>query len=489
MKEILTHIIEQWFLTEPALFRIFCIQQLEPNTQMRCPVRCGGGRVQYNPEMISRSRISNTELEELLRVEMIRLLLKHPYERRPEGCLPESASLGSNMVIDQHCNLKCVQYAKAADFQLPANECYEWYVNKLDVLLRQPPIEDDTPPEPQSIGPIPGNGDGEPSDDANDIDSDDSPNNKPNTPPSDKEQPDGSGQQSAQSDDENNNGATSSKSDNSGDSDSDSKNEPKGGGGNSFWRKLSEKMKRWLAQDFQLGRKLDGNAGQQMLRDWLADNVELWQDDELRREEINEIIRSTTTWGTLPGTLVEQIIASLAVKMDYRKALSSFHTSILSSKRHLTRMRPNRRSGFAQMGSRYDLAARLLVAVDVSGSIESKTLQAFYSVVARFFKYGVETIDVVQFDVGLREVVTFKKRPTKVEVCGRGGTSFQEIFDYLKDHRQYDGLLIFTDGYAPEPRVDFALRTKVLWICRSEQEYNVHHEWMEKTGRACWIEF
>ena len=175
--------------------------------------------------------------------------------------------------------------------------------------------------------------------------------------------------------------------------------------------------------------------------------------------------------------------------MDYRKALSSFHTSILSSKRHLTRMRPNRRSGFAQMGSRYDLAARLLVAVDVSGSIDSKTLQAFYSVVARFFKYGVETIDVVQFDVGLREVVTFKKRPTKVEVCGRGGTSFQEVFDYLKDHRQYDGLLIFTDGYAPEPSADFALRTKVLWICRSEQEYSEHHEWMEKTGRACWIEF
>lgn len=474
MKEILTHIIEQWFLTEPALFRIFCIQQLEPNTQMRCPVRCGSGRVQYNPEMISRSRISNTELEELLRIEMIRFLLKHPYERRPEGCLPESASIGSNMVIDQHCNLKCVQYAKAADFQLPANECYEWYVNKLDVLLRQPPINDDMPPEPQSIGPIPGNGDGEPSGDANDADTDDSPDGKPKSEQSDNEQSiggndkrtksttDGSGQQSAQSDDS--------------------------GNGGSNWQKLSDKMNRWLAGSFQLGREMDKTM-QKMLRDWLADNTELWQDDELRREEINEIIRSTTTWGTLPGTLVEQIIASLAVKMDYRKALSSFHTSILSSKRHLTRMRPNRRSGFAQMGSRYDLAARLLVAVDVSGSIDSKTLQAFYSVVARFFKYGVETIDVVQFDVGLREVVTFKKRPQKVEVCGRGGTSFQEVFDYLKDHRQYDGLLIFTDGYAPEPSVDFTMRTKVLWICRSEKEYNVHHDWMEKTGRACWIEF
>ncbi len=452
MKEILTHIIEQWFLTEPALFRIFCIQQLEPNTEMRCPVRCGGGRVQYNPAMITGCRISNAELEEMLRIEMIRLLLKHPYERLPEGCLPESASLGSNMVIDQHCNLKCVKYAKAANFQLPNNECYEWYVNKLDVLLCKPPLDNDSSSEPQSIGSISSNSSGEPSDGSNNS---------------------------------NSGGSAGSSSVGGG---SLSNSEPKGGNGGSNWQKLSDKMNCWLAGNFQLGREMDKTM-EKMMRDWLADNTELWQDDELRREEINEIIRTTTQWGTLPGTLVEQIIASLAVKMDYRKALSSFHTSILSSKRHLTRMRPNRRSGFAQMGSRYDLAARLLVAVDVSGSIESKTLQAFYSVVARFFKYGVETIDVVQFDVGLREVVTFKKRPTKVEVCGRGGTSFQEVFDYLKDHRQYDGLLIFTDGYAPEPRVDFALRTKVLWICRSEKEYNVHHGWMEKTGRACWIEF
>ena len=453
MKEILTHIVEQWYLTEPALFQIFCIQQLEPNTEMRCPVRCGGGRVQYNPAMITGCRISNAELEEMLRIEMIRLLLKHPYERLPEGCLPEAASLGSNMVIDQHCNLKCVQYAKAADFQLPNNECYEWYVNKLDVLLRQPPLDNDSSPEPQSISSISSNSSGEPSDGSNNSNSDCS-----------------AGSSSV-------GGGSLFNS------------EPKGGNGGSNWQKLSDKMNRWLAGSFQLGREMDKTM-QKMMRDWLADNVELWQDDELRREEINEIIRSTTTWGTLPGTLVEQIIASLAVKMDYRKALSSFHTSILSSKRHLTRMRPNRRSGFAQMGSRYDLAARLLVAVDVSGSIESKTLQAFYSVVARFFKYGVETIDVVQFDAALQgEVVTFKKRPTKVEVRGRGGTSFQEVFDYLKDHRQYDGLLIFTDGYAPEPRVDFAMRTKVLWICRSEKEYKEHHDWMEKTGRACWIEF
>ena len=141
------------------------------------------------------------------------------------------------------------------------------------------------------------------------------------------------------------------------------------------------------------------------------------------------------------------------------------------------------------MGSIYDLASKLLVAVDVSGSIDNRTLQAFYSVIARFFKYGMESIDVVQFDVGMREVSTFKKRQTQIDVEGRGGTEFQSLFDYIKDKRWYDGLIIFTDGYASEPIVDFRMRTKVLWVCRSESDYKRHVDWMKKTGKVCWIDF
>ena len=48
-------------------------------------------------------------------------------------------------------------------------------------------------------------------------------------------------------------------------------------------------------------------------------------------------------------------------RRDYRKMLSAFKTSIISSKRSLTRMRPSRRFGFAYMGSRYNLSTNLLM--------------------------------------------------------------------------------------------------------------------------------
>lgn len=404
--DLITKIAELWFLTEPALFRIYCGQDLGENRQMKCLVRCGKGKVEYNPDLMA--DINFAMMEESLRVEMIRLFLKHPYQRQPEESLREALTLSSNWVIAQHYHLQYQNYSKAEDYQLSSGECFEWYVGKLNVLLRQP-----SPP------------------DKTDHNETGDPEQKSNNERSDEEK------------------------------------KPDSGDG-------SQTQEGPMSQEY---------------RQQLADQSELWEEDELRQEEINEIIRSTTEWGSIPGRMIEQIIASLQVKMDYRKALSAFHTSILSSKRRLTRMKPNRRSGFAQMGSRYDLASNILVAVDVSGSIDSRTLRAFYSAIARFFKYGVETIDVVQFDIGLREVTTFKKRPKTVEVRGRGGTEFQSVFNHLKTHTQYDGLIIFTDGYAGEPRMDFRMRTKVLWVCRSEEEYQQHQEWMRHSGKVCWMKF
>lgn len=399
MKERITQIVERWFLSEPALFTIYCNQHLRENHDMRCGVRCGKGFVEYNPSLLEKENVSEEHLEELMRTEMIRLFLKHPYQRQPENALPEALTLGSDMVLAQNYQLKYKKTMLPFVLQLPKKQCFEWYVNKLDALLRQSLQSGHQGTEEDEAG-MGGQG---------------------------------SGQQGC-------------------------------GKGN-------------------------GSIVSDQQRQTLADQSGLWEEDELRQQEINEIIRDTTHWGTIPGDMVEQILASLVVKMDYRKVLSAFHTSILTSRRKLTRMKPNRRSGFAQMGSRYALASKLLVAVDVSGSISTKTLTAFYSAIARFFRYGVETIDVVQFDTVLREVTTFGKRPRTVEVKGRGGTNFQPIFDHLKTHPDYDGCIIFTDGYAPEPSMDYPLKTKVLWVCRSEKEYQEHVQWMRKTGKACWIEF
>ena len=365
-----------WFLTEPALFGAFCAHKLTENRQLDCPVRVGQGRIEYNPYIVAGMPYSS--VEELFRVEMIRVLLLHPYSRKPEGCSTDAILLGSDMAIAT--NYPITRLVSPAQMGLPEGECYEWYAHMMQFQMVQQP----------SFGIEDGSGGG-------------------------------------------------------------------------------------ASEDSR-----EGTTG--------SDATGLWQEDAWMAEEVKNLAENTTSWGSLPGNLVDRILAGLRPKLDYRKVLSGFRSSVLCSKRKLTRMRPNRRSGFQYMGSIRQLRTNYLVAVDVSGSISGEDLKYFFSTINRFFKYGVEKIDALTFDTELGETVSLSKAQKEFNVKGRGGTDFQPIVNYMAEHPEYDGLIIFTDGYASKPEVPVKLKGRILWILRSEKEYNDHRSWMRESGRVCFIE-
>ena len=239
-----------------------------------------------------------------------------------------------------------------------------------------------------------------------------------------------------------------------------------------------------VPQDSEAG----GSCTDQQVSDSNGGQAGLWEEDQWMQAGIRQAVEQITSWGSLPGDLVEKIQAAMRPKLDYRKVLSGFRSSILCSKRKLTRMRPNRRSGFQYMGSIRQLRTNYLVAVDVSGSISNDDLKFFFSTINRFFKYGVEKIDALTFDTSLGEPVTLTRAEAGFKVKGRGGTNFQPVVDFMAEHGEYDGLIIITDGYAPKPVVTARLKGRLLWILRSEKEYNEHRMWMSESGRVCFIE-
>ena len=207
--------------------------------------------------------------------------------------------------------------------------------------------------------------------------------------------------------------------------------------------------------------------------------------------QITDIVKGSTSWGSLPGDMVELIKKAAEGKIDYRGVLRMFRSSILTQKRRLTRMRPSRRFGFEQMGSRYDFTTHLLIAIDTSGSVGSEDLGRYLNVITSFFKYGIQEIDVLMFDTKVQgkplALTDAKKNIKELKVCGRGGTDFQAPVDYAVEHPEYDGLIIITDGYAPCPNTE-QLRTKLLWVIDNESSYKNIHENLRKTGRVCQME-
>lgn len=403
--------VEQWFLTDPLLFTVYCSHRLTINPNMQCALRSGQGRIEYNPQQVD--LMSDTQLKAILTVEMVRILLKHPYSRQPSGCSGIALKMASDMVISPAYNMAWAGLAHPDNFGLPVGQHFEWYAHRWSLM--------DIPHEAVTSE----KRDGEQTDTGNTEDS------------GQDENPSADGQDSEQT--------------------------------------------------------AINDASSQEGSDASQDYTSLWEEDVFMNQELTSIINGTTHWGCLPGSMVELIQKATEGKIDYRNALRAFRASILSQKRHLTRMRPSRRFGFEQMGSRYEFTTRLLVAIDTSGSVGSNGLARYFRILTTFFKYGIQEIDVLMFDTmvqgKLMTLTEAKKNKQTFEVKGRGGTNFQVPIDYVTAHPDYDGLIILTDGEAPVPKVTPLLRAKILWVIdNAENFYKRHYEAFRKTGRVCWME-
>ena len=385
-------ITEAWFITEPTLIMALMTHQLTTNSRIRS-FRCGKGLIEYNPQYTR--FLSKPQLEERLKAEVIRILLRHPYRTYAER---GTAFVASNITLNEHYPFKELMY-KATDFwptdRHYRNENLEFYYRELKKIKF------------------------------------------PTDPDGEFDHQGGDEQQSSEN------------SQNRGQSDNNQQSE-------------------------------------------ITESAALWEEDDFMDQKLKDVIEWAKTgmsWGTIPGDLVQTLIASLKPEVDYRKILSAFRSSVISSNKMLTRFKPSRRYGFEYMGKKNDFTTSLLIAVDVSGSVSDKEVRMFYSVINRFFKYGIKTIDVLQFDYDLKlPILSMKKAEKTIKLLGRGGTDFQPVIDYFeKSKKKYDGLIFFTDGYAESPQMLKHTIRKTLWICNDKESYEHHKEWMEKCGKSCWI--
>ncbi len=386
-------------------------------------IRVRQGRIEYNPDFIG--QLSDRHLEATLRFEALRILLKHPYSRRQAHSAISYAA--SNLTLQEYLQTELPFPRARALFgdRSYDRQFFEFYYHKL--LDQESPTES-MPSSEETAAPGAG----------------------------------GAGAAVAS-------GASGS---------AESESEPQS------------------AEEFEPTSD-KGDRKAELLSVYTdptlsgVENTNQWDRDELLSDRLDELVRmaqANDSWGSIGGKLREQILANLHPKLDYRAVLRKFRTSILSQQRRLTRMKPNRRYGFAYMGSRRDFTTRLLFAIDVSGSMGTEEVRQGFSVVNRFFNYGVEAIDAIQFDAKITtDVMTFRRARREVQLTGRGGTNFGPVLAYLDEHREYDGLIIYTDGYAPCPAPPQNRRTRILWLFVSEAHYRSCYPKLQHLGQGAYL--
>ena len=110
-------IVSSWFYTEPLLFAVSCNHLIAENKNMGIPFRSGRLRIEFSPDLLAEK--TDGQLENLLKVELCRILLAHPYSRQPLNCQKKILLLASDVTLYQNgavaddVQLSGVEYLKS----------------------------------------------------------------------------------------------------------------------------------------------------------------------------------------------------------------------------------------------------------------------------------------------------------------------------------------------------------------------------------------
>jgi predicted metal-dependent peptidase len=170
-------------------------------------------------------------------------------------------------------------------------------------------------------------------------------------------------------------------------------------------------------------------------------------------------------WGNIPSELREEIRRSVSNIVNWRAVLRQFVGMIVRGKRATSIKRINKRYPYIHPGTKRGYTAKLLVAIDESGSVGDDMLEMFFAELEQLTKKVDVTLLHFDCSCDMKDVYEWKKgtRPKLRRMKG-GGTNFDAPTNLVNDPKnrgRWDGMLIMTDGQAPSPG---ASRIKRGWI-------------------------
>lgn len=205
-------------------------------------------------------------------------------------------------------------------------------------------------------------------------------------------------------------------------------------------------------------------------------------------EELEEVFRETTkemigraaqqaqtqNWGTVPSVAQQLIEKLLKREIDWKSILKMFVGRVRSSERESTLKKYNKKNGaigepdavWAFPGAKRILHSKLLFAIDQSGSMSDANVQMG---LAEGLSASLEgEIDMINFDTEVDEESfrTIKRgKGFKWERTRCGGTDFDCVRRFVtqpKNRGKWQGVVIITDGYAPQ--MGLAPNVRFLWL-------------------------
>ena len=176
-------------------------------------------------------------------------------------------------------------------------------------------------------------------------------------------------------------------------------------------------------------------------------------------------------WGNIPANLREDIRKSVSRIVNWKTVLRQFIGNLERGSKTSSMKRINRRYPYIHPGTKRGYNAKLLIAVDQSGSVSNEMLTLFFNELTSLTKRVAVTILPFCCSVADKDMTEWRKGANPPISRGRaGGTDFNAPTAFANDPKnrgRWDGMLILTDGECSAP---IPSRIKRGWVLGPNQK-------------------
>jgi predicted metal-dependent peptidase len=166
--------------------------------------------------------------------------------------------------------------------------------------------------------------------------------------------------------------------------------------------------------------------------------------------QIKEILKNQSGdkgRGFIPSELesfIDGILAETEPSYDWRSYFRRFAGTSTRTYTKKTRRKLNKR--FQENPAlKIKTKKNVLVGIDTSGSVLNEDLARFFAEIHHMYKTGV-AITIAEGDADIHNVYEYKGKMPGF-VTGRGGTDMNPFIEYFNKHKEFNSLIILTDGY------------------------------------------
>lgn len=180
-------------------------------------------------------------------------------------------------------------------------------------------------------------------------------------------------------------------------------------------------------------------------------NAEAWGENDIIDSQVSNEVnkKSLSSWSDVGDGMTKMILKANELQFDPRSVLKRFATSVFSDFISFTRMRPNRRlPGMTGIipGKRHDMKAKVLFAIDCSGSMSEDEIERACGVVNSSLKHA--EVHYCFWDCSCSDFTQKRNKSSDFDGLGGGGTNPDCVIRKIEEEKaRFDGLVFITDCY------------------------------------------